>query len=49
MINDGRLKAVKLGNTTSPWRINKESVMKYLKKAEIEVGSEVIINEGELS
>ena len=33
MIWDGRLKATKLGNATSPWRINKESVMKYLKQA----------------
>ena len=36
MIHDGRLKAVKLGTATSPWRINKESVMKYLKQADIE-------------
>ena len=35
MINDGRLKAVKLGNATSPWRINKESVRQYLKQADI--------------
>ena len=33
MIWDGRLKATKLGNATSPWRINKESVVKYLKQA----------------
>ena len=35
MIWDGRLKATKLGNATSPWRINKASVMKYLKQAGI--------------
>ena len=35
MIWDGRLKATKLGNATSPWRINKASVMKYLKQASI--------------
>ncbi len=34
MISDGRLKAVKLGNATSPWRIRKDSVMKYIKKTE---------------
>lgn len=39
MIHDGRLKATKLGNATSPWRINKESVMKYIKKAEIKEGN----------
>jgi len=33
MIWDGRLKATKLGNATSPWRINKESVMTYLRQA----------------
>jgi len=32
MIWDGRLKAAKLGNATSPWRIDKDSVMKYLRK-----------------
>lgn len=32
MIWDGRLKATKLGNATSPWRIDKDSVMKYLRK-----------------
>jgi excisionase family DNA binding protein len=31
----GRLRAAKLGNATSPWRINKESVMKYLKQASV--------------
>ena len=40
MINDGRLKGVKLGNATSPWRINKESVMFYLKQANIGEGDE---------
>ncbi len=33
MIWDGRLKAFKLGNATSSWRINKDSVMEYLRKA----------------
>jgi len=32
MIWDGRLKATKLGNATSPWRIDKDSVMKYVRK-----------------
>ena len=35
IIWDGRLKATKLGNATSPWRINKECVMKYIKQAGI--------------
>ena len=35
MIWDGRLKATKLGKATSPWRINKASVMKYLKQASV--------------
>jgi len=35
MIWDRRLKGVKLGNATSPWRINKKSVMKYLKQADM--------------
>jgi len=35
MIWDGRLSATKLGNATSPWRINKESVMKYLQQASV--------------
>ena len=38
MIWDGRLKATKLGNATSPWRINKESVMKYIKQATLVEG-----------
>jgi excisionase family DNA binding protein len=29
MIHDGRLEATKLGNATSPWRIRKDSIMKY--------------------
>jgi excisionase family DNA binding protein len=33
MIWDGRLKATKLGNATSPWRINKASVVQYIKQA----------------
>lgn len=32
MIWNGRLKATKLGNATSPWRIDKDSVMEYLRK-----------------
>jgi len=32
MIHDGRLKATKLGNATSPWRIRTDSVMKYFKE-----------------
>jgi len=32
MIRSGRLKAVKLGNATSPWRIRKDSVMKYIEQ-----------------
>lgn len=31
MIWDGRLRATKLGNATSPWRIDKDSVMEYLR------------------
>jgi excisionase family DNA binding protein len=31
IIWDGRLRATKLGNATSPWRIDKESVMKYVR------------------
>ncbi len=27
-----RLKGVKLGNATSPWRIRKDSAMKYIKQ-----------------
>lgn len=33
MIWDGRLQATQLGNATSPWRINKASVVKYIKQA----------------
>jgi len=33
MINDRRLKAVKLGNATSPWRIRRDSVMKYIEES----------------
>jgi excisionase family DNA binding protein len=32
MNKDGRLKATKLGNATSPWRILKDSVMKYVRQ-----------------
>ncbi|MFQ6044477.1 MAG: helix-turn-helix domain-containing protein [Candidatus Poribacteria bacterium] len=38
MIKDGRLRATKLRNAKSPWRINKESVMKYLKQATLVEG-----------
>jgi len=40
MIWDGRLKATKLGEATSPWRINRETVMKYIKQAETGEGHE---------
>ena len=29
-----RLKGVKLGNATSPWRIRKDSAMKYIEQTE---------------
>lgn len=32
MIHDGRLEASKLGNATSPWRIRRDSVMKYIEE-----------------
>ena len=34
MVYDGRLKGVKLGNATSPWRIRKDSAMKYVGQTE---------------
>ena len=34
MIYSGRLKGVKLGNATSPWRIRKDSAMKYVEQTE---------------
>lgn len=34
MIYDGRLKGIKLGKATSPWRIRQDSVVKYIGHTE---------------